>query len=60
MTLTGAFTVLLLGLLMVAVGVTWLLGPWGLIGSGIAIAGASILLVELKPERDQERETPEL
>lgn len=41
---------------MIAAGLTWMFGPWGLIGTGIAlVVGVPTLLDELRPVRAKEK-----
>ncbi len=47
MTRFQAFAVLAFAGLLVISGLVWLLGPWGLIGSGLAVA-AAVLFVDVK------------
>lgn len=42
-----AFAVLGFAGLLIISGLVWLLGPWGLIGSGVAVA-AAVLFVDVK------------
>jgi hypothetical protein len=36
------------GLLMVAAALTWLVGPYGLLGAGVAYAAIALFLVDVK------------
>lgn len=41
------------GVLMTAGALVWLLGPWGLLASGVCITAASLFLIDVK-ERTRE------
>lgn len=46
--------VVLLGLAMIAAGVTWMFGPWGLIGTGVFLAGGLPVLMDSTTATEKE------
>lgn len=43
-----AVVLLLVALLLVVSGVTWLFGAYGLLGSGVALAALTLIVVDVK------------
>ena len=39
---------------LIVAGLVWLLGPWGLIGSGVALAAVALFAFDLREERRDE------
>lgn len=52
MTTREALCALLLSILIMAAGFTWLFGPYGLIGGGVAVALVTLLADTEKKEDD--------
>lgn len=54
MTRKETLMVVLLGLAMIAAGVTWMFGPWGLIGTGVFLAGGLPVLMDSTTATEKE------
>lgn len=50
MTRREALVVCLLGIAMIAAGLTWIYGPWGLTGTGIALLVLPPILINEREE----------
>ncbi len=46
------------GVLMTAGALVWLFGPWGLLGSGLAITLAALFLIDVRERREAVAEPP--
>ena len=46
------------GVLMTAGALVWLLGPWGLLASGIVLTAAALFLVDVKERREAVEDAP--